>query len=184
MQEKSDSKDLPTPSSTPTQSRKNRRRSNLFNPKNKEEEKKGASVEAEKLGSGRVIPIKQGYLYKKSHGLNKEWKKKYVTLLDDGRLTYHPSLHDYMDDVHAKEINLIHTTVKIPGLRPRTTKTVPNYPAQHPNQDAKGESKTSFSLSGECSCMDLSNVLVLGASGSHRKLGSKRGCGHMVLSPW
>ncbi|XP_061181258.1 arf-GAP with GTPase, ANK repeat and PH domain-containing protein 3-like isoform X6 [Saccostrea echinata] len=146
--EKSDSKDLPTPSSTPTQSRKNRRRSNLFNPKNKEDEKKGASLEAEKLGSGRVIPIKQGYLYKKSHGLNKEWKKKYVTLLDDGRLTYHPSLHDYMDDVHAKEINLIHTTVKIPGLRPRTTKTVPVYPAQHPNQDAKGESKTSFSLSG------------------------------------
>ncbi|XP_055995880.1 centaurin-gamma-1A-like isoform X29 [Ostrea edulis] len=137
--EKSDSKDLPTPSSTPTQSRKNRRRSNLFNPKNKEEEKKGALAEAEKLGSGRVIPIKQGYLYKKSHGLNKEWKKKYVTLLDDGRLTYHPSLHDYMDDVHAKEIHLIHTTVKIPGLRPRTTKTVPNYPAQHPNQDAKGK---------------------------------------------
>ncbi|XP_048779530.2 centaurin-gamma-1A-like isoform X35 [Ostrea edulis] len=160
-QEKSDSKDLPTPSSTPTQSRKNRRRSNLFNPKNKEEEKKGALAEAEKLGSGRVIPIKQGYLYKKSHGLNKEWKKKYVTLLDDGRLTYHPSLHDYMDDVHAKEIHLIHTTVKIPGLRPRTTKTVPNYPAQHPNQDAKGESKTSFSLSGKTS-KDKENVRLTG----------------------
>ncbi|XP_055995888.1 centaurin-gamma-1A-like isoform X41 [Ostrea edulis] len=159
--EKSDSKDLPTPSSTPTQSRKNRRRSNLFNPKNKEEEKKGALAEAEKLGSGRVIPIKQGYLYKKSHGLNKEWKKKYVTLLDDGRLTYHPSLHDYMDDVHAKEIHLIHTTVKIPGLRPRTTKTVPNYPAQHPNQDAKGESKTSFSLSGKTS-KDKENVRLTG----------------------
>ncbi|XP_062568892.1 centaurin-gamma-1A-like isoform X18 [Saccostrea cucullata] len=160
LQEKSDSKDLPTPSSTPTQSRKNRRRSNLFNPKNKEDEKKGASLEAEKLGSGRVIPIKQGYLYKKSHGLNKEWKKKYVTLLDDGRLTYHPSLHDYMDDVHAKEINLIHTTVKIPGLRPRTTKTVPVYPAQHPNQDAKGESKTSFSLSGKNK--DKENVRLTG----------------------
>ncbi|XP_022294860.2 centaurin-gamma-1A-like isoform X32 [Crassostrea virginica] len=160
-QEKSDSKDLPTPSSTPTQSRKTRRRSNLFNPKNKEEEKKGSTLEAEKLGSGRVIPIKQGYLYKKSHGLNKEWKKKYVTLLDDGRLTYHPSLHDYMDDVHAKEINLIHTTVKIPGLRPRTTKTVPNYPAQHPNQDAKGESKTSFSLSGKSS-KDKENVRLTG----------------------
>ncbi|XP_022294839.2 centaurin-gamma-1A-like isoform X28 [Crassostrea virginica] len=159
--EKSDSKDLPTPSSTPTQSRKTRRRSNLFNPKNKEEEKKGSTLEAEKLGSGRVIPIKQGYLYKKSHGLNKEWKKKYVTLLDDGRLTYHPSLHDYMDDVHAKEINLIHTTVKIPGLRPRTTKTVPNYPAQHPNQDAKGESKTSFSLSGKSS-KDKENVRLTG----------------------
>nr|XP_022294860.1 centaurin-gamma-1A-like isoform X25 [Crassostrea virginica] len=160
-QEKSDSKDLPTPSNTPTQSRKTRRRSNLFNPKNKEEEKKGSTLEAEKLGSGRVIPIKQGYLYKKSHGLNKEWKKKYVTLLDDGRLTYHPSLHDYMDDVHAKEINLIHTTVKIPGLRPRTTKTVPNYPAQHPNQDAKGESKTSFSLSGKSS-KDKENVRLTG----------------------
>ena len=43
----------------------------------------------EKLGSGCLIPIKQGNLYKKS----KEWKKKYVTLLDDGRPTYHPSLH-------------------------------------------------------------------------------------------
>lgn len=164
--EKSDSKDLPTPSSTPTQSRKTRRRSNLFNPKNKEEEKKGSTLEAEKLGSGRVIPIKQGYLYKKSHGLNKEWKKKYVTLLDDGRLTYHPSLHDYMDDVHAKEINLIHTTVKIPGLRPRTTKTVPNYPAQHPNQDAKGESKTSFSLSGIANGDGISSKLNGNSIGS------------------
>lgn len=25
--------------------------------------------------------------------LNKEWKKKYVTLCDNGLLTYHPSLH-------------------------------------------------------------------------------------------
>lgn len=40
-----------------------------------------------------------------------------------------------MDDVHGKEISLVHTTVKIPGLRPRTTKTIPNYPPQHPNQD-------------------------------------------------
>ncbi|XP_048779527.2 centaurin-gamma-1A-like isoform X31 [Ostrea edulis] len=147
---------------TPSASRvANKGRSSLVLPKNKEEEKKGALAEAEKLGSGRVIPIKQGYLYKKSHGLNKEWKKKYVTLLDDGRLTYHPSLHDYMDDVHAKEIHLIHTTVKIPGLRPRTTKTVPNYPAQHPNQDAKGESKTSFSLSGKTS-KDKENVRLTG----------------------
>ncbi|XP_064618428.1 arf-GAP with GTPase, ANK repeat and PH domain-containing protein 1-like isoform X6 [Liolophura sinensis] len=116
QQDKPDGKDLPTPSSTPTQNRKNRRRSNLFNPKKGEDEKK---VENEKLGSGRVIPLKQGYLHKKSHGLNKDWKKKYVTLLDDGRLMYHPSLHDYMDDVHAKEINLVRTTVKIPGLRPK-----------------------------------------------------------------
>ncbi|XP_013405732.1 centaurin-gamma-1A isoform X8 [Lingula anatina] len=74
----------------------------------------------ERLGSGRVIPIRQGYLYKKSSkGLNREWKKKYVTLNDNGMLTYHPSLHDYMDEVHGKEINLMKTTVKIPGQKPR-----------------------------------------------------------------
>ncbi|XP_060580352.1 centaurin-gamma-1A-like isoform X12 [Ruditapes philippinarum] len=135
---KPDSKELPTPTSTPTQSRKNRRRSNLFNvlslqsePKNKDKDKdkdKGQAEddkkqEGEKLGCGRVIPIKQGYLYKKSHGLNKDWKKKYVTLLDDARLTYHPSLHDYMEDVHAKEIPLGHVTVKVPGMRPRGSRS-------------------------------------------------------------
>ncbi|XP_033728329.1 centaurin-gamma-1A-like isoform X10 [Pecten maximus] len=154
-QDKPDARDLPTPSSTPTQSRKNRRRSNLFNPKNKEEEKVKTLPETEKLGSGRVIPLKQGYLYKKSHGLNKEWKKKYVTLLDDARLAYHPSLHDYMDDVHKKEISLMHTTVKIPGLRPRTTKTVPNYPPQHPNQDPANGLKSKSSR-------DKENVMLTG----------------------
>ncbi|XP_055860467.1 arf-GAP with GTPase, ANK repeat and PH domain-containing protein 1-like isoform X1 [Biomphalaria glabrata] len=116
-------KDLPTPSSTPTQSRKNRRRSNLFNPKSKEEEKKQVG-DGEKVGSGRTIPLKQGYLYKKSHGLNKEWKKKYVALSDDGRLVYHSNLHDYMEDTHAKEIPLVKTTVKIPGMRPRGSRAV------------------------------------------------------------
>ncbi|GAA6098504.1 arf-GAP with GTPase, ANK repeat and PH domain-containing protein 1 isoform X1 [Tachysurus ichikawai] len=50
--------------------------------------------------------------------LNKEWKKKYVTLCDNGVLTYHPSLHDYMQNVHGKEIDLLRTTVKVPGKRP------------------------------------------------------------------
>lgn len=85
-----DSKDLPTPSSTPTTSRKSRRRSNLFTPSKKGDDK----LKNGELGSGRAIPLKQGYLYKRSSkALNKEWKKKYVTLCDDGRLTYHPSLH-------------------------------------------------------------------------------------------
>jgi hypothetical protein len=77
-----------TPSSTPTAARKSRRRSNLFIPTKKNDEKlKGCE-----LGSGRKIPIKQGYLYKKSSkSLNKEWKKKYVTLCD-GCLSYFPSL--------------------------------------------------------------------------------------------
>lgn len=86
-----DPKDLPTPSSTPTTTRKSRRRSNLFTPSKKGDDKLKNSGD---IGSGRAIPLKQGYLYKRSSKpLNKDWKKKYVTLCDDGRLTYHPSLH-------------------------------------------------------------------------------------------
>uniref|UniRef100_T1IUZ3 Gtpase-activating protein centaurin gamma n=1 Tax=Strigamia maritima TaxID=126957 RepID=T1IUZ3_STRMM len=121
-----DQKDLPTPSSTPTTTRKHRRRSNLFTvsslPLKKGDEDK--KVKNGEVGSGRAIPLKQGYLYKRSmKALNKEWKKKYVTLCDDGRLTYHPSLHDYMDDVHGKDIPLVHTTVKIPGQKPRGSRS-------------------------------------------------------------
>ncbi|XP_025408170.1 centaurin-gamma-1A isoform X1 [Sipha flava] len=116
-------KDLPTPSSTPTTTRKTRRRSNLFNPSKKDD--KNRCLTTGELGSGRAIPLKQGYLYKRSSkGLNKEWKKKYVTLCDDGRLTYHPSLHDYMEDVHGKEISLQYVTVKVPGQKPRGSKTI------------------------------------------------------------
>lgn len=44
------------------------------------------------LTSGVLCP--QGVLLKRSgKSLNKEWKKKYVTLCDNGVLTYHPSLH-------------------------------------------------------------------------------------------
>ncbi len=36
----------------------------------------------------------QGFLYKKgTNSINRDWKKKYVVLLDDGRIIYHPSLH-------------------------------------------------------------------------------------------
>lgn len=114
-----DTKELPTPSSTPTTSRKSRRRSNLFIPSKKSE------IKLSDLGSGRAIPLKQGYLYKRStSSLNKEWKKKYVTLCDDGRLTYHSSLHDYMDDSHGKEIPLQCITVKVPGQKPRGSRSI------------------------------------------------------------
>ncbi|CAH1155114.1 unnamed protein product [Phaedon cochleariae] len=117
-----DAKDLPTPNSTPTTSRKSRRRSNLFTPSKKGEDKMKNGGD---FGSGRAIPLKQGYLYKRSSKpLNKDWKKKYVTLCDDGRLTYHPSLHDYMDDVHGKEISLQYVTVKVPGQKPRGSKSI------------------------------------------------------------
>lgn len=115
-------------SETPTQNRKVRRRSNIIlfavsSSKNKNLEEKSRNGE---LGSGRAIPLRQGYLHKKSVNSgtklslkNKEWKKKYVTLTTDGCLTYHPSLHDYMNDTHGKKISLMHTTVKIPGQKPR-----------------------------------------------------------------
>ncbi|KAM6947151.1 arf-GAP with GTPase, ANK repeat and PH domain-containing protein 1-like [Lycodopsis pacificus] len=71
------------------------------------------------LGSGRAIPIKQGILLKRSgHSLNKEWKKKYVTLSNDGILSYHSSVNDYMLNAPGKEMDLLRVTVKVPGKRP------------------------------------------------------------------
>ncbi|UYV81840.1 AGAP3 [Cordylochernes scorpioides] len=76
------------------------------------------------VGSGRIIPLRQGYLYKKSSKtLNKEWKKKYVALTNAGTITYYPNLHDYMEDVHGKSISLVHTTVKIPGQHKKSRST-------------------------------------------------------------
>ncbi|CAK6955712.1 arf-GAP with GTPase%2C ANK repeat and PH domain-containing protein 1-like [Scomber scombrus] len=71
------------------------------------------------LGSGRSIPIKQGILLKRSgNSLNKEWKKKYVTLSNDGILSYHSSVNDYMLNSPGKEMDLLRVTVKVPGKRP------------------------------------------------------------------
>ncbi|THD24955.1 Arf-GAP with GTPase ANK repeat and PH domain-containing protein 1 [Fasciola hepatica] len=113
---KPESNEAITPSSTPTHSRKNRRKSNLFQKKNEEEKERDKKING--IGSGRAIPLKQGFLYKRTcKPLSKEWKtKKYVTLTDDARLTYHPSIHDYMENTHGKEIDLSRTTVKIPGI--------------------------------------------------------------------
>eukprot|EP00070_Physeter_catodon_P046078 XP_028352972.1 arf-GAP with GTPase, ANK repeat and PH domain-containing protein 1 [Physeter catodon] len=115
--------DVPPAANTPTPVRKqSKRRSNLFTSRkgsDPDKEKKGLESRADSIGSGRAIPIKQGILLKRSgKSLNKEWKKKYVTLCDNGVLTYHPSLHDYMQNVHGKEIDLLRTTVKVPGKRP------------------------------------------------------------------
>ncbi|KAM9592861.1 arf-GAP with GTPase, ANK repeat and PH domain-containing protein 3 isoform 5-T5 [Trichechus inunguis] len=114
-------------SSTPTPIRKqSKRRSNIFTSRkgaDVDRERKAAECKVDSIGSGRAIPIKQGILLKRSgKSLNKEWKKKYVTLCDNGLLTYHPSLHDYMQNIHGKEIDLLRTTVKVPGKRlPRAT---------------------------------------------------------------
>ncbi|XP_073407809.1 arf-GAP with GTPase, ANK repeat and PH domain-containing protein 3 isoform X2 [Dendrobates tinctorius] len=119
-------------SSTPTPIRKqSKRRSNIFTSRRGAEvdrEKRAPDCKSESVGSGRAIPIKQGVLLKRSgKSLNKEWKKKYVTLCDNGVLTYHPSLHDYMQNIHGKQIDLLRTTVKVPGKRPpRATSGAPS----------------------------------------------------------
>ncbi|KAJ3586785.1 hypothetical protein NHX12_013178 [Muraenolepis orangiensis] len=91
------------------------RRPSLF--KNRDSgDKKGSDSKGD-LGSGRAISIKQSVLWKRSgSSLNKEWKKKYVTLSNNGSLSYHSS--DYMQNIHGKEIDLLRVTVKVPGKRP------------------------------------------------------------------
>ncbi|KAI1229795.1 hypothetical protein IHE44_0010798 [Lamprotornis superbus] len=82
-------------------------------------EKRSLDSRGEVAGSGRAIPIKQSFLLKRSgNSLNKEWKKKYVTLSSNGLLFYHPSINDYIHSTHGKEMDLLRTTVKVPGKRP------------------------------------------------------------------
>ncbi|KFU89908.1 Arf-GAP with GTPase, ANK repeat and PH domain-containing protein 3, partial [Chaetura pelagica] len=91
--------------------------------------------------------VRWGILLKRSgKSLNKEWKKKYVTLCDNGVLTYHPSLHDYMQNVHGKEIDLLRTTVKVPGKRlPRATAAAPG---ASPKANGLPKERSSTQLSG------------------------------------
>ncbi|NWX92496.1 AGAP3 protein, partial [Nothoprocta pentlandii] len=142
-------------SNTPTPIRKqSKRRSNIFTVSgagagctwDPERDKKAPECKADSIGSGRAIPMKQGILLKRSgKSLNKEWKKKYVTLCDNGVLTYHPSLHDYMQNVHGKEIDLLRTTVKVPGKRlPRATTAAA--PSASPKANGLAKERSSSQL--------------------------------------
>ncbi|XP_040906681.1 arf-GAP with GTPase, ANK repeat and PH domain-containing protein 2 isoform X2 [Toxotes jaculatrix] len=92
------------------------RRPSLF--KNRDTDKKAGDPKGD-LSSVRGVPIKQSILWKRSgSSLNKEWKKKYVTLSNNGTLSYHSSSNDYMQNIHGKEIDLLRVTVKVPGKRP------------------------------------------------------------------
>uniref|UniRef100_A0AAY5F2V9 Small monomeric GTPase n=1 Tax=Electrophorus electricus TaxID=8005 RepID=A0AAY5F2V9_ELEEL len=150
--------DVPQTANTPTPVRKqSKRRSNLFTTRkasDPDKEKKGMEWRADSIGSGRAIPIKQGMLLKRSgKSLNKEWKKKYVTLCDNGVLTYHPSLHDYMQNVHGKEIDLLRTTVKVPGKR--LPRAISAGPGPKPNGLAKDMSSLHSSVSQMASGISL-----------------------------
>ncbi|XP_054625320.1 arf-GAP with GTPase, ANK repeat and PH domain-containing protein 2 isoform X2 [Dunckerocampus dactyliophorus] len=92
------------------------RRPSLF--KNRDLDKRGSDPKGDSSNT-RGIPIKQSILWKRSgSSLNKEWKKKYVTLSKNGTLSYHSSSSDYMQNIHGKEIDLLRVTVKVPGKRP------------------------------------------------------------------
>ncbi|XP_024149331.1 arf-GAP with GTPase, ANK repeat and PH domain-containing protein 2 isoform X3 [Oryzias melastigma] len=92
------------------------RRPSLF--KKGDPDKKTGDAKGDQ-SSARGVPIKQGILWKRSgSSLNKEWKKKYVTLSNNGTLSYHSSSNDYTQNTHGKEIDLLRVTVKVPGKRP------------------------------------------------------------------
>ncbi|XP_049979634.1 arf-GAP with GTPase, ANK repeat and PH domain-containing protein 3 isoform X3 [Alexandromys fortis] len=156
-------------SSTPTPIRKqSKRRSNIFTSRkgaDLDREKKAAECKVDSIGSGRAIPIKQGILLKRSgKSLNKEWKKKYVTLCDNGLLTYHPSLHDYMQNIHGKEIDLLRTTVKVPGKRlPRATPTTA--PGTSPRANGLAMERSNTQLGGGTEAEESFEFVVVSLTG-------------------
>ncbi|VUZ41947.1 unnamed protein product [Hymenolepis diminuta] len=162
LEPRGETKDSLTPSSTPTQSRKTRPKSNLFRKTDDNREKEKKVIDG--IGSGRSIPIKQGYLYKRTcKPLNKEWKtKKYVALTDDSRLIYHPTIQDYVQNTHGKEIDLSRVTIKIPGVifrqtggqAPNNTNGPRNANTAEGNSDKLGGSMESTSIDPSVSSSD------------------------------
>ncbi|XP_045420954.1 arf-GAP with GTPase, ANK repeat and PH domain-containing protein 3 isoform X2 [Lemur catta] len=156
-------------SSTPTPIRKqSKRRSNIFTSRkgaDLDRERKAAECKVDSIGSGRAIPIKQGILLKRSgKSLNKEWKKKYVTLCDNGLLTYHPSLHDYMQNIHGKEIDLLRTTVKVPGKRlPRATPATA--PGTSPRANGLAAERSNTQLGGGTEAEESFEFVVVSLTG-------------------
>ncbi|XP_029362286.1 arf-GAP with GTPase, ANK repeat and PH domain-containing protein 2 isoform X2 [Echeneis naucrates] len=111
------------------------RRPSLF--KNRDTEKKAADAKGD-LSAVRGVPIKQSILWKRSgSSLNKEWKKKFVTLSNNGTLSYHSSANDYSQNIHGKEIDLLRVTVKVPGKRPPRA-VAPAVPSPAPPGSAPG----------------------------------------------
>uniref|UniRef100_A0A8C5A5Z1 ArfGAP with GTPase domain, ankyrin repeat and PH domain 1 n=1 Tax=Gadus morhua TaxID=8049 RepID=A0A8C5A5Z1_GADMO len=119
--------DVPPATNTPTPVRKqSKRRSNLFTsrkPSDPDKDKKGLENRADSIGSGRAIPIKQVRGPPLSHSLPHSLPLSLsLSPCLSLALIYHPdklSLScDYMQNVHGKEIDLLRTTVKVPGKRP------------------------------------------------------------------
>uniref|UniRef100_A0A7N8XR05 ArfGAP with GTPase domain, ankyrin repeat and PH domain 2 n=1 Tax=Mastacembelus armatus TaxID=205130 RepID=A0A7N8XR05_9TELE len=104
---------------------------------NRDTDKKAGDPKGD-LSSVRGVPIKQSILWKRSgSSLNKEWKKKYVTLSNNGTLSYHSSSSDYTQNIHGKDIDLLRVTVKVPGKRPPRA-VVPAGPSLVPPSSVPG----------------------------------------------
>ncbi|XP_027000523.2 arf-GAP with GTPase, ANK repeat and PH domain-containing protein 2 isoform X3 [Tachysurus fulvidraco] len=95
-----------------------RRRTSLFtNRRGSDSERKTSGSRAD-AGDIKPVIIRQGTLWKRSErSLNKEWKKKLVTLTNNGILTYHSNVNEYRQNTHGKEMDLLRVTVKVPGKR-------------------------------------------------------------------
>ena len=103
---------------------KSRRRSSLFTPKSlRLSISRQQSVKSAVFGQGRSIPLKEGFILKKSSSWkSQDWNQKYVTLTSDGSLTYYPSYNAYLDETNAKTLTLNVSTVKYSNIQ-RDTNT-------------------------------------------------------------
>ncbi|CAJ0580246.1 unnamed protein product, partial [Mesorhabditis spiculigera] len=66
------------------------------------------------FGQGQTIPIMQAYLWKRAEKnlLNREWKRKFVCIFDDGRLAYYPNQKSFFELKPGKEVFLGLATVR------------------------------------------------------------------------
>uniref|UniRef100_A0A8C1WDI1 ArfGAP with GTPase domain, ankyrin repeat and PH domain 2 n=1 Tax=Cyprinus carpio TaxID=7962 RepID=A0A8C1WDI1_CYPCA len=138
-----------------------RRRTSLFGNRRGSDSEKRASDSRSDISS-RSVPIKQGTLWKRSErSLNKEWKKKYVTLSNNGMLTYHSNINVS----NGKEMDLLRVTVKVPGKRLHRAAT-PGGPSSGPTlipvPGVNGLSKDKQSSEGE---EESSDFIIISSTG-------------------
>uniref|UniRef100_A0A8C2H8D4 Arf-GAP with GTPase, ANK repeat and PH domain-containing protein 1-like n=1 Tax=Cyprinus carpio TaxID=7962 RepID=A0A8C2H8D4_CYPCA len=136
-----------------------RRRTSLFANRRGSDSEKRASDSRSDMSS-RSVPIKQGTLWKRSErSLNKEWKKKYVTLSNNGMLMYHSNINEFLQNAQGKEMDLLRVTVKVPGKRLHRAAT-PGGPSPGPSlvpaPGVNGLSKDKQSSEGGATCKSLS----------------------------
>uniref|UniRef100_A0A8C1UTX5 Arf-GAP with GTPase, ANK repeat and PH domain-containing protein 1-like n=1 Tax=Cyprinus carpio TaxID=7962 RepID=A0A8C1UTX5_CYPCA len=103
--------------------------------------------------------LQSGTLWKRSErSLNKEWKKKYVTLSNNGMLMYHSNIN-VSKNAQGKEMDLLRVTVKVPGKRLHRAAT-PGGPSPGPSlvpaPGVNGLSKDKQSSEGGATCKSLS----------------------------